>query len=907
MIVKQSRSQKGKAAGLSGHLLEGAENEEIHEIHGDVDDIIALSESRVAGTSLKYEMRQFIISPDRPLTPDQEQKMIASITSEMGAESFEYAVVKHVKPRADGNTAPHYHIVMPERDANGRALDKAHFKVRNEKVARLLEIEFDHELTKGTHNKAVFEHLKSNGKEAEAARMEHLTHGAPALSQFSSKAHQIAKRLGVDLPKIAQTLKPGKGEGVDFHAQQIAQVLRDHPNARVSIDDAKGHLALTGPDGTFIASLNRVGKIDRDQNDAILNRIASMNAQETPDAHLHHIDKETTNDGRTSTTARTAEAEERRNDDLGRNQGRHDEHTAEARPSVEPRSIESVPVGPASGNDRKDGRSNDRDAANPAFDSRSAERAAIRDRLSVEHDGTAPRHKSAPRATHRALSFFELVRLQNAWTTTNPQFSAISTPLADARPRSEIAGMRPSGAPKIGRISKLQEARLHTAFAPHQDYFSKHKVEPVHARANAAPRSQVQAKRPSLPSTKILLNELQKVRLNAALTEKRDALIAAAAFRKPARSEERKAVRPSGTMSPGHAAKLSIKQIRDAFATTKQLSGMEQKDAIAALLSKHGLHLGIGAKAGVITINRALKNGQSEFLGSLERFAGLKTNDADRADVISSIMSKVNVDEAKPDQIPSLSEKETDDVRREENHATSAKIWREFTAKLDTKADAIAAFRRIADERNVARNLSIDEGVDRLDQWDADGVSRREDAANAARNATVENVREDSGPRWSDSELTQLSSRDDRDAKRNAARASDDASRNLVLVQRDGAHADGLQEQAEKLVAAITQFVEHHQYHSVMLILGSSISENLQKTTYDQLTSVAPAPAGTKPTSKKPAGAGGVPIRPGGPGVPVVLSPGMSYEAKQKAIADALKQLTGDISMGNMPKPPSFG
>ena len=751
MIVKQTRAKKGKAAKLIPHLLEGAENEEIQELHGDVEDIVALSESRVAGTSLKHEMRQIIISPDKELTPEQEQRAIEMALAEMGAEGFEYAAVKHVKMRANGSSVSHIHIVLPERDADGKALDKAHFKVRNEKLSRLMEIEFGHELVKGTHNKAVFEHLRANGKQAEAALIEHLTHGAPALSQFSGKAHQVAKRLGVDLPKIAQNLKPGKGEGVDFHAQQIAQMLRDHPNARVSIDHAKGHLALTGSDGTFIASLNRVAKIDRAQNDAILTRITEMNAQETPAAHLPTISKET-EDGRTATTARTdatraaagaepraapgAEARENGSDVGNRvDQVGHDGNLAEARPSVEPRPRSALSASRNSGNAGPASGSNDRDEPSLAEPVRGAGSSPRGQQIPRAAPENFPGHGRATSPALTSITALQTAQLQSAWTPKRQQIKEgaerLGKPISQVDPAPIV---RNWPKPKA-TLSKLQAAQLQASWDHRREQLLngvKKLGKPIPA-VDATPMPKV------WPKPKLSLSKLDRAVLEAAWSPRRQLLKdGSARLEKLISGVDTASIVKTYPTAAALADRLPMPALRKLFAHTKQLSGMEQKDAIASLLKAHGLHLAEGAKAGVITINRRLSNGSAEFLGSLDRFAGLKTQDADRAATIASIMSKVNVTEAKPANLPSNQQKEAPNVRdRKEDRKqkrraealgegrANSEIWQHYAAGIEAQAGKLKELERI--RTSGIREAKFDAGRDQArherDQI-ADRVSR---------------------------------------------------------------------------------------------------------------------------------------------------------------------------------------
>lgn len=294
MIVKQTRASAAHVSGLVRHITAGPENEAIETLAGDPHDIAAVAEARQLVKGGKNALRQVIFAPSEPLSAAQERRLVEAWRSEFSAESYEYALVKHTKARADGNEAPHYHMLLPELDAAGKRLDDRFYKVRNEKLARSFELEFSHKLTKGRHNRAVHQQLANEGHTAAAEAVAPLTTGKPALSRFSAKAHAIAKRENVNLSAISHDLADAVGASSMQIAAALFSVMQKFP---VSIGQGEKDLILQSEGGVFIASLNRNLKADKEQNGSIINELQRLiwqhgQQQARQDRHNNKSDSE---------------------------------------------------------------------------------------------------------------------------------------------------------------------------------------------------------------------------------------------------------------------------------------------------------------------------------------------------------------------------------------------------------------------------------------------------------------------------------------------------------------------------------------------------------------------------------------------------------------------------------------
>ena len=269
------RVTTGGAGALIDYFQRQGENEMVEVLSGDPEDLEAVSEARAQGFGKKYSLRHVIFSPDQELSRSQEKTLAAAWKKEWGADDREALFVKHTRQRADGTKAPHYHLAIAEVDAKGRVLDNRGMYARNEKVARLAELKFGHTVTKGRHNRAVVNQLKADGHSAasEALQEAGITDGKPALVRFSSKAHTVAKREGIDLASIAHELDHVRKGDARATARAFIDIRR---NFGVTFDvSVKGHLTMNA-NGTFIASMNRMMKIDRSQNAEIAKEISKL-------------------------------------------------------------------------------------------------------------------------------------------------------------------------------------------------------------------------------------------------------------------------------------------------------------------------------------------------------------------------------------------------------------------------------------------------------------------------------------------------------------------------------------------------------------------------------------------------------------------------------------------------------
>lgn len=192
----------------ANHIFYGDKNEHIDVLEGShfqMKDAMRQAKNN----SLKYGFHHFKISPKETLTNEQLRETISKLSQEYKFNPDDITLVEHTKNRADKTASnKHYHLIVPHYQSDRRkALDTKNSFARNEKIARICEIEFGHKIVQGQHNKAVYHQLIDEGKTAYAERVKPLiaqerTHQAHTVNQ-----QRTAEKKGINLPKEKQAIK----------------------------------------------------------------------------------------------------------------------------------------------------------------------------------------------------------------------------------------------------------------------------------------------------------------------------------------------------------------------------------------------------------------------------------------------------------------------------------------------------------------------------------------------------------------------------------------------------------------------------------------------------------------------------------------------------------------------------
>lgn len=173
MILKSSRIPVGRTRQIARYLAAEAENDVIHWRRGGVADIEMMGQVAKA-LDRSFGVRHIVIAPEIPLVGQDLTDVLRAVQSEYEVSDLalnQSCIMEHVKPRlVQGRGVPHFHLALPELDLQtGRVMDSRFTRLRDEKLARLLELQLGHPLTLGRFNKEVFVTLAETFPELDLA------------------------------------------------------------------------------------------------------------------------------------------------------------------------------------------------------------------------------------------------------------------------------------------------------------------------------------------------------------------------------------------------------------------------------------------------------------------------------------------------------------------------------------------------------------------------------------------------------------------------------------------------------------------------------------------------------------------------------------------------------------------
>lgn len=210
MILKSSRRGRSRADAreLLEHLLHGTGNETAAEITGEGSVAELLDDARMLASGLgRHAVWHLSISPATSMTNSQWVRARQLVREAYGlSHETPLVVVEHVKPHRSGvggrmlRRPAHRHLVFPTTDpASGRKIDPFRHYTLNERLARQLELEFDHPLIKGRHNAAVARWAADHLPELAVAMWAvGLLDGRQATQRVADAERQARERRGTD-------------------------------------------------------------------------------------------------------------------------------------------------------------------------------------------------------------------------------------------------------------------------------------------------------------------------------------------------------------------------------------------------------------------------------------------------------------------------------------------------------------------------------------------------------------------------------------------------------------------------------------------------------------------------------------------------------------------------------------
>lgn len=262
MIVKSAR-MKTSAQGISAtcrHVFHGSDNEKITVLQGAEFDVRAeLGRAKAVGS--QYAVRHIKVSSYEDMTDEQLFSLVKKYAKEFKADPSKATIVRHDKPRADGKaSAHHYHIYFPEVLANGKIMDSSFSKIREEKIARIAEIDFEHKPVVGKHNLSVIKDLEKSGQKYYA---DIIRENTPSLdpkdapdASYSDKQFRRAKISGIALNEVRQTLKELRINSESFG--QMIEGLNAHNLEIRKGDKPSTYIIVNNDNGNVLGSANRL-------------------------------------------------------------------------------------------------------------------------------------------------------------------------------------------------------------------------------------------------------------------------------------------------------------------------------------------------------------------------------------------------------------------------------------------------------------------------------------------------------------------------------------------------------------------------------------------------------------------------------------------------------------------------
>lgn len=426
MVIKATRIRTSSGAGpLLRHLVDGTDNEAITIVGGTMADMRdCVDEARRFGRS--YCLRHFIIAPAQDMTRQQFKRAVDMLATEFGFDAKHVLIVEHEKPRAVAEASSgHWHVVVPEVDSSGRVLSSRHDHARHEKISRMLELEFGHQVVPGAHDVAVLAALRNEGRDDLADRLAgHLGQGDRPVSAYATAGHQAAKRSGIDLAIIRQNVQAafaGASTRHDFIDRLGAHGLTAAPG------DKPERWVITTTAGLFLGAGHRLAGA----------KVADFNkTMETPNEH-----------------EQPAGVEHRRQDDIERYPG------DPRRPGNDPQAGRSDGPAPAGGG-----------GIVPRNRNQSVANDGGRNRPDTAVGGSAPRQvgragDSGGSSPHERARLIEAFRLA-AKTAINIDSSAIGVSFAqrlanglaamEAKAHADIAAAKAMPPPSTAKLDAMK-------------------------------------------------------------------------------------------------------------------------------------------------------------------------------------------------------------------------------------------------------------------------------------------------------------------------------------------------------------------------------------------------------------------------------------------------------------------
>ncbi|MGX9353501.1 hypothetical protein ACS3QZ_20105 (plasmid) [Shimia sp. W99] len=164
MIIKSSRVLAHHGSKIAHYFGDQGGNELVSWALGDAADVELMS--LIARFSGKlFGARHIVIAPESDIPFSDVHQVVGEIFEEYEVSNLsrnQACLVMHQKKQSGaGDSIRHYHLAIPELDmGTGRVMCSRFSKMRDEKLARILELKLGHRPIVGRHNRVVLEAIE---------------------------------------------------------------------------------------------------------------------------------------------------------------------------------------------------------------------------------------------------------------------------------------------------------------------------------------------------------------------------------------------------------------------------------------------------------------------------------------------------------------------------------------------------------------------------------------------------------------------------------------------------------------------------------------------------------------------------------------------------------------------------
>ena len=176
MIIKSSRVLAHHGRAIARYFSDQGENERVSWLLGDALDIELMGLTAQLSGKL-FGVRHIVIAPDQRLSQADLTTVLLEIFAEYEIPEIsrkQACLVQHQKQRAGaGGCDTHYHFALPEFDlGTGRVLSSRFTKMRDEKLARMLELKLNHHPIVGRFNRQTYDAIEQENPTLDLAPFE---------------------------------------------------------------------------------------------------------------------------------------------------------------------------------------------------------------------------------------------------------------------------------------------------------------------------------------------------------------------------------------------------------------------------------------------------------------------------------------------------------------------------------------------------------------------------------------------------------------------------------------------------------------------------------------------------------------------------------------------------------------